>query len=207
MAPKPKFYVVWKGRKTGIFNTWAECHAQVNSFPDAKYKSFATIGEARYAFNETKGTTTRKPESPIFKKALIGKPITPSISVDGACNMVSGVAEYRGVDTESKEEIFRIGPFDDGTNNIVEFLAIIHALAHCKELNLTLPIYSDSKTAMAWVRNKKANTTQARTRHNEKLFKLVDRGVAWLHDNLYPNKILKWETEHWGENPADFGRK
>ena len=32
---KTKFYVVWKGRKTGIFNTWEACSAQVSGYQGA----------------------------------------------------------------------------------------------------------------------------------------------------------------------------
>jgi ribonuclease HI len=46
-----------------------------------------------------------------------------------------------------------------------------------------------------------------RNKKNEELFNLVDRALNWIKVNQWPNKILKWETEHWGEIPADFGRK
>ena len=39
-------YVVFKGRKTGIFNSWPECHEQVDGFPGASYKKFNSIDEA-----------------------------------------------------------------------------------------------------------------------------------------------------------------
>jgi ribonuclease HI len=88
-----------------------------------------------------------------------------------------------------------------------EFLAIVHALAHCKKHNITLPIYSDSRTAIAWVRNRLAKTTLERTAKNARVFELIQRAEDWLCTNTYVNHILKWETELWGENPADFGRK
>ena len=100
-----------------------------------------------------------------------------------------------------------MGPYEDGTNNIVEFLGIVHGLAYCKQNNLMLPLYSDSKTAIAWVRDKRSGTDHPRRATNEKLFKLIDRAVVWLNTNEYVTQILKWETKAWGENPADFGRK
>ncbi|MBL8103913.1 MAG: hypothetical protein JNM02_15390, partial [Anaerolineales bacterium] len=45
------------------------------------------------------------------------------------------------------------------------------------------------------------------TGRNEELFELIDRAEEWLKNNIYANKLLKWETQIWGENPADFGRK
>jgi ribonuclease HI len=127
--------------------------------------------------------------------------------VDAAWNTRSGDMEYQGFDYSNGNLLFKKGPFKDGTNNIGEFLAIVHALALLKKQNFTLPIYSDSKTAISWVTKKKANTKLEPTGRNDELFELLKRAEKWLQENSYPNKILKWETEQWGENPADFGRK
>ena len=115
--------------------------------------------------------------------------------------------EYRGVYVKTGQEIFKMGPFPDGTNNIGEFLAIVHGLAILKQKGLSIPLYSDSKTAMGWVQKKCCNTKLERTTRNEKLFELVRRAELWLMGNTYPNPIFKWRTEKWGEIPADFGRK
>jgi len=205
---KQKFYVVWIGREKGIFTTWETCKTQIDSFEGAKFKSFETIEEAEIAFN--KGWKSEYSNASISKKQTknnVGTPILNSISVDGAWNTKTGMMEYQGVYTQTKKRIFHQGPFADGTNNIAEFLAIVHALAYCKKQNLNLSIYSDSVTAMAWVRNKHAKTQHTESKENEVLFELIDRAENWLKENSYSNKILKWETEFWGEIPADFGRK
>jgi len=130
-----------------------------------------------------------------------------AIAVDAACSGNPGIMEYRGVDTETQAEIFRLSPMKDGTNNIGEFLAIVHALAFLKQRNLTMPIYSDSEIAMRWVQQKVCKTKLGKTADNAKIFELITRAEKWLQENTYPNRILKWETKAWGENPADFGRK
>jgi ribonuclease HI len=95
-----------------------------------------------------------------------------------------------------------------GTNNIGEFLAIVHALALYKQKGLTTrPIYTDSVTAMGWVKKKKANTKLEQNAKTAKLYELIQRAETWLQQNTYSNPIIKWETEDWGEIPADFGRK
>jgi ribonuclease HI len=210
-ASKIKFYVVWKGWKTGVFDSWAECQKQVKGFSQANYMSFSTREMAERAFQGAKddfralknvdGTLTEE------QRILIGEPVLESISVDGAWNTITGVVEYKGVHTRTKDVIFHQGPFEDGTNNIVEFLAIVHALAHCKKKGLDLPVYSDSKNAINWVRDKEVRTSHPKSDGNAKLFEMMDRAIAWLKRNEYDNKILKWETRIWGENPADFGRK
>ena len=139
--------------------------------------------------------------------ARVGMPDFESISVDAACSGNPGLMEYRGVYTKTGEQIFHQGPFKDGTNNVGEFLALVHGLAFLKQKNSALPVYTDSKTALAWVRGNKANTKLDKTEHNTILFELIQRAEKWLAENEYSTKIMKWETEVWGEIPADFGRK
>jgi ribonuclease HI len=133
--------------------------------------------------------------------------IPESLSVDAACSGNPGIMEYRGVETGTGREIFHVGPFNPATNNIGEFLALVHGLALLKQQNLELPIYSDSTTALAWVRKKKCNSKLERTNTNQEVFDLIQRAEKWLRLNDYKNPVLKWETERWGEIPADFGRK
>jgi len=207
MAKNKKYYVVWVGAKPGIYESWQDCQAQIMGFPQAKYKSFKTYDEAVRAYRS-------KPEA--FRKTKVSTQpagsksgvVWASISVDAACSGNPGIMEYRGVETKAGTEIFHQGPFHQGTNNIGEFLAIVHALALLKKHGKSnVPIYSDSRTAMAWVRNKKVKTTLAKSKKNEVLFEMMDRAISWLEENSYQNPILKWETKLWGEIPADFGRK
>ena len=204
---KKKFYVIWKGKKTGIFTSWDECKDFVLGFTGAKYKSFDTMEMAREAFNSDSKDFIGKHVCELSEqeRLRIGEPVMKSISVDAAEN--DGIVEYRGVDTETGHIIFKQGPFEGGTNNIGEFLAIVHGLAYLKKIDITIPVYSDSITAIGWVKNKRANTRMERSQKNDKLFDLVDRAEKWLAENKYCNKILKWETKAWGEIRADYGRK
>jgi ribonuclease HI len=208
---KKKYYVVWVGRQTGIFETWEDCNEQIFGYPKAVYKSFKTKELAEEALNSSSKEFIGKDifETELTEDQLkkIGDPIKDSISVDGAWNTTTGIVEYQGVHTETGKVLFKAGPFEDGTNNIVEFLAIVHALAYCKEKEIKLPIYSDSRNAIGWVRDKEARTNHVKSDKNIKLFELIDRAIKWLNENTYENEILKWETKAWGENPADFGRK
>jgi ribonuclease HI len=208
---KSKYYVVWQGNQPGVYTSWTDCQLQIKAFPGALYKSFKSKEKADLAYqmghdafraNEEKATIT------INKELYKGEILWKSLSVDAAWNSKQKDMEYRGVWTDTGDEIFRQGPFPEGTNNVGEFLAIIHALAYCKKNNLPdMPIYTDSRTALAWLRNKKTKTTLKKTHKNKILFHLIDRAIYWLNNNSYSNKILKWDTKHWGEIPADFGRK
>jgi len=208
---KKKYYVVWVGRQTGIFETWEDCNKQIFGYPKAVYKSFKTKELAEQALKSSSKEFIGRDifETELTEEQLkkIGDPIKDSISVDGAWNTTTGIVEYQGVHTETGKILFKAGPFEDGTNNIVEFLAIVHALAYCKEKEIKLPIYSDSRNAIGWVRDKEARTNHEKSDKNIKLFELIDRAIKWLNENTYENEILKWETKAWGENPADFGRK
>ena len=208
MSKKRKWYVVWSGINPGIYDNWAECKAQVDGFEQARYKSFETMEEAQRAFREgSQSTSFRKIEKSANTGASQGI-INPSLSVDAACSGNPGLMEYRGVRTSDGEQLFHKGPFEMGTNNIGEFLSLVHGLALLKQMGKEeIPIYSDSKTAMAWVRNKKVKTTLQRTKANGILFELMERGEKWLRENSYKTPIYKWDTKKWGEIPADFGRK
>ncbi|MCK9219294.1 MAG: ribonuclease H family protein [Bacteroidales bacterium] len=208
---KSKFFVVWKGKHPGIYEGWEDCKKQVLGFTGALYKGFPTPELARSALNDDPRKYMEKglnaPKRVVCLNPLIGEPNANSICVDAACSGNPGVLEYRGVDTRSGAELFRMGPFPEGTVNLGEFLGIVHALAYLKQRDIDWPVYSDSRTAIAWVRKKAINTNLTCTVKNQKLFDLVDRAVKWIRENNWPNKILKWETAYWGEIPADFGRK
>lgn len=212
MAKKPKFYVVWKGRETGVFTSWDNCKAQTHGFDGAVFKSFPSRELAEKAFKSESQDfigKDKKVVSELSKEALalIGEPIEDAIAVDGAWNNNTGLVEYQGVYIKTNEVLFHIGPLEDGTINMVEFLAIVHALALCKQWHWNVPIYSDSKVAMGWIRDLQFRTNHPRSEKNKKLFNMLERADKWLNNNTYENELLKWETKAWGENPADFGRK
>ncbi|BBB48000.1 ribonuclease H1 domain-containing protein [Pelolinea submarina] len=206
---KQKYYVVWKGKKTGIFTSWEECSAQVSGFNGAEYKSFEDRRQAeeafRGAFEDYKGkrTTTLSPEA----LAIIGDPIADSYCVDAACTGNPGPMEYRCVHTTTRKQLFHQGPFENGSNNIGEFLAIVHALALFQQRAIQVPIYSDSDTALGWVKKKRCKTKLPKGTENTPIFDLIARAEKWLAENEINNKLLKWDTNAWGEIPADFGRK
>ncbi|MBP5658485.1 MAG: hypothetical protein J6W89_00550 [Paludibacteraceae bacterium] len=134
-------------------------------------------------------------------------PLLPALAVDAACSGNPGVMEFRGVIADTGTEVFHRGPFPQGTNNIGEFLALVLGLAYLKQNNLPWNIYTDSVTALAWLRQRKCKTKLPRTPQTEGLFVMVQKAEAWLRANTYTTRIYKWDTEKWGEIPADFGRK
>ncbi len=216
MAKSKKYYVVWQGLNPGIYTDWKDCKEQVSGQTDAKYKSFDTREAAEEAmergFEAYLKKTASSPKA-VFEKIMqkgnttIGKPINESLAVDAACSGNPGDMEYRGVYTATGQEIFHVGPMPKGTNNIGEFLALVHGLALLKKHESTLPIYSDSRNAISWVKAKKCKTLLERVPENEPIFDLIARAEKWLQSNNYSNPIYKWETSEWGEIPADFGRK
>jgi len=204
---KSKFYVVWKGRQTGIFSSWEECSAQVSGYPGAEFKAFDSLPAAEAALRGNYEQFRGKPASAQGWLFAPTQPILPSICVDAASSGAPGPVEWRGVETESGRQIFHQGPYPDGTNNVGEFLAIVHALAWMKKNNLSMPVYSDSETALSWIRVRKCRTELERTERNAELFALIERAEGWLAKHEPDVKLLKWDTNAWGEIPADFGRK
>lgn len=210
MAKEQKYYVVWEGHTPGIYYSWADCQAMIKTYSGARYKSFKTLEEAVVAFGGNSGDfigknkkSTGGASAKISRKDIVWK----SIAVDAACSGNPGAMEYRGVDTKTGVEIFHQGPFPQGTNNVGEFLALVHGLAYLKQQGSDLPIYTDSKIAMGWIQKKVFRSKLKKTSENARIFELVERALYWLKTNTYNTKIMKWETKSWGEIPADFGRK
>ena len=232
-----KYYVVWKGFATGVFDSWEEAQIQVQGYPDAQYRSYKTMEQAVEAFRagydqdgliqevkkqvaqlnkeghnivwdpEKAGRTVNNtPTTPVQPKP-VPQFIKRSIAVDGACGGNPGPGEYRGVFVETGQQIFHFGPIQGATNNIMEFLAIVHGLGFLEKQNLYIPIYSDSVNAQLWVRNCKCKTTIKPDDTNTELFDLIERAENWLKTHNFRVNIYKWDTKNWGEIPADFGRK
>ena len=237
MAEKEKFYVVWVGVTPGIYTNWTDCQLQVNGYKGALFKSFATLTEAEEAFRagpperkprkaktatsaegaaprragsdtSSEGSTSRRAGAAVDAplREYPGEVMLNALAVDAACSGNPGQMEYRGVHVASGQQMFHFGPMY-GTNNIGEFLAIVHGLALLKQKGLDLPLYSDSRNAMLWIKQKRCKTTLPRDAKTEPLFQLIERAERWLKTNSYTTPILKWQTDQWGEIPADFGRK
>lgn len=219
-----KWYVVWHGLNPGVYDSWNECQRQVKGFEGALFKSFPTEEEAKSALCESPYAHVKRRSSATTQPATKAEPPSPpvdrtdtvlplprevkaeAIAVDAACSGNPGPMEYRGVCLRTGTELFHYGPVH-GTNNIGEFLAIVHALAMLKKQGLRLTVYSDSRNALLWVKAKKCKT---RLPHNERtapLFDLIARAENWLQNNPDYAPLEKWETGKWGEIPADFGRK
>ena len=203
---KKRYYVVWNGLQPGIYTSWEECQTQIKGAKQALYKAFDTLAEAERAYASSPmqyiGNGAAK-KSPTTTSACI---IKNALAVDAACSGNPGMMEYRGVYIATGEEVFHFGPMF-GTNNIGEFLAIVHGLALLKQRGIDLPIYSDSYNALLWIKGKKCKTKLPRDDKSEELYGYIDRAERWLNTNSYTTTLLKWETDKWGEIPADFGRK
>ena len=198
---KKKWYVVWVGKKPGVYTTWDETKEQVHGVQGAKYQSFKTEWAANEAFESGPETFQN------LREKLLPKKILNSISVDAACSGNPGVVEYKGVYTDTGTELFHKKIEGLGTNNLGEFLAIVHALAWQEKEKTNLPIYSDSETAIGWVKRKKVKTTLKEAKETIPIFNLINRAEKWLINNELFVPLNKWQTNEWGEIPADFGRK
>ncbi len=211
---KQKIYVVWVGQAPGIYTSWAECEKQVKGYTGARYKSFTTMAEAERAYQEDPSIFFLKSPTDNKKKGCsrvncgsLPKPQYPYLAVDAACSGNPGEMEFRAVIADTGSVAFHRGPYEDGTNNVGEFLAIVLGLIWLQKQHLDWPIYSDSKIALGWVKKKHAATKLKPTSKNAVIFENLRIAESWLQNNAYETRILHWDTEQWGEIPADFGRK
>ena len=217
-----KYYVVFRGHNPGVYDNWEEVQIQTSGFPGAVFKSYPTSEQASEAYRNFSGTEDRNElfrlisssgsqsaNDPLDHAAILANPEIDSDAwaVDASCLGNPGKMEYRGVDLKTGKVIFHAGPFEDATNNIGEFLALIHAMALMAKKGEYHNIYSDSLTALSWWRNKKVKTQLKQTPRNARVFELLARASVWANTHSFPAKVIKWQTERWGEIPADFGRK
>ena len=182
--PRLKFYVVWKGHTAGVYTDWAEASRQVDGFRGAKYKSFVSREDAEAAFHGNYANHVGKAALPTGRSVdgwtALG--VDPSaVAVDAACSGVPGPMEYRGVNIATGERLFQAGPFEEGTNNVGEFLAVVHALALlARQGRHDVVVYSDSLTALSWVRARQCRTKLKPTDKNARIFELVLRPLKEL---------------------------
>ncbi len=220
---KKKYYVVWQGNKPGIYNTWLECEAQIRGVAGARYKSYESLVLAEQALRLGPELSASVPTTDKSKQSMLSideegmtiiathngttpPPELNALAVDAACSGNPGVMEYQGVYVANRTRVFHFkSPL--GTNNIGEFLAIVHGLAYLKKNNMPIILYSDSVNAINWVRAKQCRTKLVHNEQTAQLYNIIQRAEAWLHNNTYTTEIRKWDTDHWGEIPADFNRK
>lgn len=228
MAKKQKYYVVWQGKQPGIYTDWEACREQVQGVQGAQYKAFDTQAEAEQAirlpYSSVVKPTTERGGGPAATKGMQGvlvvdenglttvrpgtenPPVLDALAVDAACSGNPGVMEYQGIYIPTRTRVFHYKA-QKGTNNIGEFLAIVHGLAYLKKHGLGQIIYSDSVNAMSWVRQKVCKSKLPQDESTAELWDFVHRAEQWLRTNSYSTEIRKWDTDRWGEIPADFGRK
>ncbi|MBE6346642.1 MAG: ribonuclease H family protein [Bacteroidales bacterium] len=204
---KGKFYVVWNGRNVGVYSDWDSCKMQIEGFKGAQYKSFPDRASAEDAFRNGYEASQKPIANSQQPTANSQQPIGQSIAVDAACSGNPGKVEYQGVFVETKTHLFKSPVFEGGTNNIGEFLAIVHCLAWQQKKKISFPIYSDSLNAQKWVREGVCKTKLVENEKNKYLFEVIRRAEKWLKENSFRVPIYKWRTDIWGEIPADFGRK
>lgn len=224
MAKKQKYYVVWQGKNPGIYTDWDECKEQVKGVQGAQYKGFDTKEEAEAAIKMPYGSvvvpSTRSNQSTPNNQILVidengmtaikpgteNPPILDALAVDAACSGNPGVMEYQGIYIPTRTRVFHYRA-EKGTNNIGEFLAIVHGLSYLKKHRLNQIIYSDSVNAISWVRQKVCKSKLVEDASTAELWDYIHRAENWLRTNSYTTEIRKWDTDNWGEIPADFGRK
>ena len=219
---KQKYYVVWQGRQPGIYSSWDECKAQVVGVQGAQYKSYGSMAEAeaaiRLPYNSVVNAGSDFPAArlgvlsvneegmTVVRPGTEHPPVLDALAVDAACSGNPGRMEYQGVYIPTRTRVFHYIA-EKGTNNIGEFLAIVHGLSYLKKHCLDQIIYSDSANAISWVRQKQCKSKLPLDASTADLWDYIHRAENWLRTNTYTTEIRKWDTDRWGEIPADFGRK
>ncbi|MEE1027230.1 MAG: ribonuclease H family protein [Agathobacter sp.] len=140
-----KYYAVKKGRTPGIYMTWDDCRKMVDGFPDAKYKSFKTLEEAKEFIDsgiDNKIDLINDNTDQVNKSENIYEMDNPYAFVDGSFNAVTGVYGYGGflVNKDSRYKIQGSGNDEEMSSmrNVAgEILGCMAAVKKAIELGLT----------------------------------------------------------------------
>lgn len=186
-----KYYVVWKGHKIGIYYNWYDCKKQVNGYNGAEFKSYDSMEEAKKYFVEYFDNTTKFQYSPYSTKSFV---------VSGYCDNNFGKISFKTKLVSSDKAIFKELSIM-GTKNIADLIAIIEAVKLSKKIKRNLPIYTSSKTAIVWIKNKKCNHSLFYSKMTKDTFLLIDEIDKWLLNNEIENNIILWDSNAWGEFP------
>jgi len=125
---KQKFYVVWQGRKPGIYTSWKECEAQVSGFENAQYKAFDSMVEAEKAFSEIHGNTLISKRKNTNKHPFLLPNYERKRS--GGCSLQRNPGKWNIVEfTLQQEKRFFISALLKEVRTISEIFGIVHALA------------------------------------------------------------------------------
>jgi ribonuclease HI len=133
-----------------------------------------------------------------------------AICTDAACPSNPWPIEYRGVIVSTGKEVFNYGPLDWWSVNIAEFLAIVEWLKRLLQNQKYTILYSDSKTAIWWIKKGAINTTITKNKNNTILFEIIHESIQWLKLNSDRSNYItlsKRPTSQRGQIPADFWRK
>lgn len=136
---KQKFYVVWKGRKPGIYKTWDECKSQTDGFAGAIFKSFPSASEAETAFarKPKEGSKTNGKPSTAKAKSISIESDAYAIFCDGGCDPNPGPSGT-GMAVYMKGQIHEhwCGRHEsEGSNNRAELFGILESLNYTKMLS------------------------------------------------------------------------
>lgn len=204
-------YVRLPGRRSATATETGETEPTADATPEPARTTDSKASGAKRKTPARHNSAGLPPDPPDYRHDTV-LPLPPEVeadalAVDAACSGNPGQMEYRGVYLATGQEVFHYGPVY-GTNNIGEFLAIVHGLALLKQRGRKMTVYTDSRNALLWVKARKCRTTLARNARTEALYRLIERAENWLRANGCAGiPLKKWETSKWGEIPADFGRK
>lgn len=151
-----KVYAVATGRQTGIFSTWDECKEQVNGYPNAKYKGFATEALAKEWLQQEadKSSAVSEPRNPVDAGreaqydavAYVDGSYTEGDTIVGGGFVRIGDKEYGFVSSSDNKAL-------TASRNVGgELLSSLCAMKLAKELGAkSLLIYHDNEGIGAWV--------------------------------------------------------
>lgn len=208
-----KYYVVWEGNATGIFDNWTQCSESIKGYRGAIYKSFKSLAEAEEAFQNDPllyiGKTTEETEQLKNEdiRIVIGEPFKGSISTGGYYDFERDTITYRGVDIDTDAVVFKKADIQGGNLLLCRFLPIVHALAYLNSKSIDAPVYTTNKQVVYYIRNDWYDKLFFDLDPKSEAYGILQRAILWLSEHEVKEKVLLWDQQHWGEMPGAYKRR
>jgi len=166
MAAK-KYYAIAVGRKPGIYGDWPTAQAQVQGYPGAKFKGFATRAEAQGWLDHPPATTPGAGKRRSSTAAPAKGDTSPqegevTIYTDGGARYNPGPGGYGVVQIYQGDRQELSGGYRLTTNNRMELMGCIVALRELQPRDTAVTLYSDSSYVVngiskGWAKNWRKN--------------------------------------------------
>lgn len=138
------------------------------------------------------------------------------VFVNCKCEDNPGIAKFQLYDLNLKK-VLTVSDNFYCSNDLTEFLGLVNSIYYCFHNNHE-HLFSNSETAISWIRKKKYRSNLIRTKETEITWDKINKALKWLKTLEYTDKsgsfrdpstkkivyVHKWLESEWGKSPLFY---